>query len=254
MKHGDFTELAKNYIHRPAYSRQIINAILQHVNPDMDSSFNCTDVGAGTGKLTKVLLEMDINVEYVVEPNDKMRKEGIAYTQGFPAKWRKGTGEATGLSSNSFNWVTMGSSFHWTDPAKSLREFHRILKPGGYFTAIWNPRNIKSSPLHQKIENIIYSKIPSMKRISSGSTNTKNWDEILVSTGHFKDVVFMEFDHAEIMSKERYMGVWKSVNDIRVQAGGYLFNKILELIEREIAGLEEVPVPYKMRAWTVQKK
>ena len=37
----------------------------------------------------------------------------------------------------------MGSSFHWADTLQALEEFHRILRPGGFFTAIWNPRLLK---------------------------------------------------------------------------------------------------------------
>ena len=34
-----------------------------------------------------------------------------------------------------------------------------------------------------------------------------------------KDLVFMECNHEEVMAKERYMNIWRSVNDIQVQAG-----------------------------------
>ena len=252
MKQGDFTELAKSYINRPAYSYQIINALLKYMEYDKNN-FTTADVGAGTGKLTKVLLEMGVNVSHAVEPNDQMREEGINYTKAFSTKWLKGSGEITSLDNNSVNWLTMASSFHWTDPAKSLPEFSRVLKPGGYFTAIWNPRNIASSKLHTEIEDIIYQIAPNIQRVSSGSkSHTKNWDEILISTGHFKDVIFMEVDHTEIMSIERYMGAWRSVNDIRAQAGEEKFSLILKTIEDKIKHLQEIAVPYKMRSWTAQ--
>lgn len=254
MKQGDFTELAKSYINRPAYSLQIITAILKYMDYDKQTKFTVADVGAGTGKLTKVLLEMGLNVPFAVEPNDQMREEGINYTSGHPIKWLKGSGEVTNLENNSVNWLTMASSFHWTDPTKSLPEFSRVLKPGGYFTAIWNPRNIGSSKLHTEIEDIIYKISPNIQRVSSGSkSHTKNWDEILTSTGHFKDVILMEVDHTEIMSINRYMGAWRSVNDIRAQAGEEKFNLILKTIEDKIKHMKEITVPYKMRAWTSQK-
>lgn len=253
IKHGDFTELAKQYINRPAYSTTIIKAILNYMETYKKEQIKIADIGAGTGKLTKVLLQMGLDVT-AVEPNDKMRGEGIEYTKGYNVKWYKGSGEFTGLQDNSYNWVVMASSFHWTDPQKSLPEFSRILKNGGYFTAIWNPRNIEVSELHTKIENIIYSNVPNIKRVSSGAkNNTNKWEEILISTGHFDDVIFMETDYLENMTQERYMGAWKSVNDIRFQAGEEKFKVILDLIEKEIQDLDVIPVPYKMRAWTAKK-
>src|SRR4051812_28022659 len=109
MKQGDFTELAKNYINRPAYSLQIINAMLKYMdfNKKTDS---VADVGAGTGKLTKVLLDSGLNVPFAVEPNDQMREEGVIYTAGHNIKWVKGSGEITNLDSKSVNWLTMASS------------------------------------------------------------------------------------------------------------------------------------------------
>ena len=254
MKQGDFTELAKNYINRPAYSVQIINAMLRYMNYEKEKNFSIADVGAGTGKLTKVLLDMGLYVQFAVEPNDEMRSEGIISTSNYNVRWLKGSGEETGLQSSCINWLTMASSFHWTDPAKSLPEFSRVLKPGGFFTAIWNPRNITSSKLHTEIEDIIYDAAPNIQRVSSGSkSHTKNWEEVLISSGHFKDVIFMEVEHFEIMSIERYMGAWRSVNDIRAQAGEEKFNLILRTIEEKIKDLGEITVPYKMRAWTAQK-
>ena len=48
------------------------------------------------------------------------------------------------------------------------------------------------------------------------------------------------------------MNTWKSVNDIQVQAGEEGFRRILGKIERIIADLDTIEVPYRSRAWTVQ--
>jgi hypothetical protein len=55
------------------------------------------------------------------------------------------------------------------------------------------------------------------------------------------------------MTKERYMNVWRSVNDIQAQAGPERFEQILLMIEQLIAPLEDLVVPYKMRSWTAQR-
>lgn len=254
MKQGDFTKLAKQYINRPAYSELLLSNILKTMDFDKKKeNFTVVEVGAGTGKLTKMLLEMGLNV-IAIEPNDAMREEGIEYTKEFSTvQWKKGSGEETTIEPNIADWVIMASSFHWTDPKKSLPEFSRILKNDGYFTAIWNPRNIKISALHSKIEDNIKTIIPELKRVSSGSQSTQEWEYVLVSTGDFKECIFMETDHQENMTKERYMGAWHSVNDIQAQAGVDRWRKILEMIENEIKNLEIIDVPYKIRAWTVKK-
>ncbi|MBI1841776.1 MAG: SAM-dependent methyltransferase, partial [Verrucomicrobia bacterium] len=82
---------------------------------------------------------------------------------------------------------------------------------------------------------------------------TRDWAAELVSTGHFEDVVFIEARHQIAMSHERYLGAWRSVNDIQAQAGPDLFEKILKEISVLIEPLPEVIVPYRTRAWTARR-
>ena len=151
----------------------------------------------------------------------------------------------------------MASSFHWTDHNKSLPEFSRVLKKDGYFCVIYNPRNIKISKLHSRIESNIEDIVPNLKRVSSGSrTNAKEWEYILTSNiegkQYFKDCIFMQTDYEEFMSKERYLGAWDSVNDIKFQAGDR-WSEVLDMIKDEIKDLDQIVVPYKMNAWLVKK-
>lgn len=253
MQLGDFSNLAKQYIHRPAYNEHLLKTLLLYTGYLQKPEFTVADVGAGTGKLTRMLLEKGLPVT-AVEPNESMREEGIKYTGQFKISWLAGTGEQTGLPDGSVDWLIMASSFHWTDPGKSLPEFHRVLKPGGYCSALWNPRNIESSEFHSRIERKIYEIAPNIRRVSSGSkANAKKWEEVLVSTGHFANVIFMEVDHLEVMSRERYLGAWNSVNDIQSQAGPENWARILAMIEQETGHMDVIEVPYKNRVWTAQR-
>lgn len=254
MKHGDFTALAKEYVNRPGYSLDVLTVIGRYAHMERDG-FRVADVGAGTGKLTECLAAIGLS-GCAVEPNDAMREEGIKAFKGNSAfKWSNGRAEETGLPDHSVDWVIMGSSFHWTDNSLALKEFHRILKPGGLFTAIWNPRDIQGQPLHEKIEEMIYNEVPNMTRVSSGSQGKiADIDNILTSDEHFGHLFFVEAKHEVAMSRERYLGIWRSVNDIRVQAGEEKFAQIMEHIEAIIAPYDEIVVPYKSRAWTVVAK
>lgn len=63
--------------------------------------------------------------------------------------------------------------------------------------------------MHQRIEDVVYSEVPGMKRVSSGKTvTTEEMKEKLLSGGYFKDILFMEASHTEIMTKvHEYMEV-----------------------------------------------
>jgi SAM-dependent methyltransferase len=252
MQQGDFTTLARDYIHRTGYSPDVLELILAQVargKPQIVAA----DVGAGTGKLTENLIAIGLH-GYAVEPNDAMRAEGQRLCGAErPFAWSRGSAEVTGLADGSVDWVLMGSSFHWTDPSRSLPEFHRILKPGGFFTAAWNPRDIQSSEFHRGIEQEIHERLPNLKRVSSGSQPyTQGLEQTLVSTGHFSRLVFCEAAHQVRMTPERYLGAWRSVNDIQAQAGPEAFEALLAAIAERVSQLAEVVVPYRTRAWTVQ--
>ena len=149
----------------------------------------------------------------------------------------------------------MGSSFHWVDSNRGLPEFHRILQPGGHFTCLWNPRNIRDNEFHQGIEARIHEIVPNIKRVSSGAQkHTLDWNDVLPSTGHFEDVVFVEGLHEVHMTPDRYLGAWKSGNDIQVQAGPERWPKVLDAIAECIEGLETVVVPYRTRSWTARRR
>lgn len=251
MKHGDFTELAKFYVDRPGYSLVLLNYIKTYIRDTLGRDIVVADVGAGTGKLTENLEQIGL-AGYAVEPNDAMRQEGMNLFAGKNTfEWRSGSAESTGLPDECVDWVLMGSSFHWADAPRATEEFRRILRPGGFFTAVWNPRDIQRSDIHRKIEDMIYKEVPGMKRVSSGSVITT---EMMVQKAgdHFRDLIFMECMHDELMSKERYMNIWRSVNDIRVQAGEEGFRRILDNIGDILKDYSEISVPYKSRAWTAQ--
>lgn len=250
MKQGDFTGLAQDYaMSRPDYSATLLRALL-----GVAQARTVADVGAGTGIWSRMLAESGLDC-HAVEPCGDMRKEGKTHTARLNVEWHDGSAEATGLADGQVDWVTMASSFHWTDPAKSLPEFHRILIPGGSLTVLWNPRNISGHPLHEEIEQMIHDMVPNLKRVSSGnSKHTSDWKEVLISTGHFNNVIFMEANHEIAMSQERYLRAWRSVNDIQAQAGPELFDIIMARIGERIKHLDKVVVPYKTRAWTVRAR
>ena len=253
MKHGDFSTLAQWYGNRPGYSPAVVRMLAAYTGASR-SGTPVADIGAGTGKFTENLAEAELGPIVAVEPNDEMRAHGVSYTSGRGIEWRKGSAEQTGLDSGAFGWLTMASSFHWTAPEKSLPEFHRVLRSGGFFTALWNPRALEKSALHTRIEQRIYNIAPEIQRVSSGSAeHMKGVGDTLIATGHFRDVVFVEAEHEVFMSRERYLDTWRSVNDIQVQAGPERFARILEAIREEIATLPEIVVPYRTRSWTARR-
>lgn len=251
MKLGDFTEMAQYYGYRIGYDQVCLEYIRNHIMKTLGvDSLRVADVGAGTGKLTMALTELGMT-GYAVEPNAAMRREGMKnFENQIAFTWSEGTAEKTNLPDHCVDWVLMGDSFHWADSILAVAEFKRILKPGGFFTAIWKPRNIVSSELHQKIEEIVYQELPDLKRVSTGNSFTMEW--MKERLGDTQTLVYMETDYEVTIPVERYMNIWRSVNDIQVQAGEEAFARILKNIEDFLHSRKEIAVPYKTKAWTAR--
>jgi SAM-dependent methyltransferase len=83
------------------------------------------DLGAGTGKLTRLLVERFARV-VAVEPEETMRRLTPA-----PAEVLPGTGEETPLPDGSVVAVFCGESFHWFDWTRAFAEIVRCWSPAG---------------------------------------------------------------------------------------------------------------------------
>jgi ubiquinone/menaquinone biosynthesis C-methylase UbiE len=254
MKLGDFTGLAADYAKfRAGYALHVATAILTYVRVDAHQ-IDAADVGAGTGIWTRILAARGLRSIVGIEPNDDMREQGIRTSQGSGILWHKASAEATGLPDCSVDLVTMASSFHWADFEKTCEEFQRILRPGGAFCALWNPRLIEANPLLVEIEAQIAQLKPGLQRVSSGRAGvTEKLTDLLSGKPQFADVLYLEGRHSQRQTPEQYMGAWRSVNDLQVQLGPELFRQFVDQTERRIAGLEFIETTYLTRAWLARR-
>jgi SAM-dependent methyltransferase len=93
------------------------------------------DLGAGTGAMTKLLLERADHV-IAVEPDERMLEMLALNLPHVTAV--TGRGEAIPLPDASVDAVLASSSWHWMDPEQTLREVARVLAPGGVLGAVWS--------------------------------------------------------------------------------------------------------------------
>lgn len=213
------------------------------------------DIGSGTGIWTRMVHNEGVRSTIAVEPNDDMRNAAIADSRDLSIQWLAGSAEQTGLPDGSADWLTMASSFHWADFAVATREFHRVLRPAGRFTALWNPRLVELNPALVEIEAHLKSLGPGIKRISSGRSGiTETLTDQLWASPYFEDVVYIEGRHVINMTKDRYIGAWRSVNDLQVQLGSKKFGEFLAFVERRISGMEQVEATYLTRAWSARRR
>lgn len=149
-----FDDRVENYVkYRPRYPREILPFLEEAIG--LSPAWQVADIGAGTGFLAERFVEFGCDV-VGVEPNDAMRAAGDVHLSGF-ANFRSAPGraEATGLPDGSVDLVTAGQAFHWFDPTAARQEFARILRPPGWFVAVWNTRPRTASAVADAYEAIL---------------------------------------------------------------------------------------------------
>ena len=136
---------------RPGYPATAVDWLLTELGFAEPPSGCVLDVGAGTGKLTRPLLERGLRV-IAVEPVAGMR--AVLERTAPAAEIRAGQAEALPLRAAEVDGVVAGQAFHWFANAAALSEFARVLVPHGRLALAWNRRDLEQ-PLQAALERLI---------------------------------------------------------------------------------------------------
>jgi SAM-dependent methyltransferase len=122
-----FVDVADAYERgRPEYTPAVAEAIA--VELQLAPSARVLDLAAGTGKLTRALLGVGLDV-IAVEPQAQLREILAAGVGG--ERVLDGLAEEIPLPDASVAAVTVADAFHWFDQVAALREIRRVLVAGG---------------------------------------------------------------------------------------------------------------------------
>jgi SAM-dependent methyltransferase len=130
---------------RPSYPQEAVDWLVSRTG--LAPGRAVADVGAGTGKLTRLLAATGARV-VAVEPVAEMRVliTGVEVLDG--------TAEALPLADASVDVVAVAQAFHWFDHDRALPELHRVLRPGGWLALLWNSRDL-DHPIQRRVEALL---------------------------------------------------------------------------------------------------
>lgn len=117
---------------RPDYPAAAIDCALDGLGDP--GALTVADVGAGTGISSRLFADRGCRV-VAVEPNSAMQAMAPPHDR---VQCVTAPGERTGLDDASVDVVVCAQAFHWLDARAALREFRRILVPGGRVALLWN--------------------------------------------------------------------------------------------------------------------
>jgi SAM-dependent methyltransferase len=193
------------------------------------------DLGAGTGKLTRLLVPTGAAV-LAVEPVPEMRAELERRVPGIAALG--GTAERIPLADRYLDAVAVGQAFHWFNADAALREIHRVLKPGGGVALIWNARDERDA-LQAGLSEIIdplEGDTPRRKQ--------RNWKTMLADSGLFERTERLLFEHAQVLDEQGVVDRITSISFIAAAAPGVRAD--VEARVRALVANEAMPIrlPY----------
>jgi SAM-dependent methyltransferase len=125
-----FGEVAEEYDRwRPSYP----TAAVDWLAPAAPA--RVADVGAGTGKLTELLLARGLEVESV-EPDERML--AVLARNNPAARLHRSTSAQIPVEDGALDAVLVADAWHWFDPEPTIAEVRRVLKAGGWLGLVWN--------------------------------------------------------------------------------------------------------------------
>jgi SAM-dependent methyltransferase len=183
---------------RPGYPAALLDAL------PLGADAEVLDLGAGTGKLTRVLAGHYRRV-VAVEPLDGMRtilERVVPAAQSLP-----GSAESIPLPDSSVDGVFAGQAFHWFANDEAVAEIARVLRPGGALCLIWNEPT-DASPLpepYRAYQRELHA--PALATLRSGPS----WAEV-IGRGPFGDLHEVSVAHEQIQDRVGVLEFAQSVS------------------------------------------
>lgn len=136
---------------RPEYPLEAVQWMLQPV-AGAGGGIRAVDVGAGTGKLTRALVALEVET-VAVDPDPAMLATLRERVRGVPTF--VGAAEHLPIPDASVDAVVLGQAWHWVEPVAGSAETARVLRSGGVLGLIWNIRD-ESVPWVRRLTRIMH--------------------------------------------------------------------------------------------------
>ena len=196
------------------------------------------ELGAGTGKLTRVLVSLGHDV-HATDPDAAML--AIHEEQVPDVRTAVASAEEIPLPARSVDAVIAAQAFHWFDLDRALPEIARVLRPGGRLCLVWNERN---------------EKIPWVRRLGTliGTQEQLNDPaQALIFSELFGFVEEREFSHWQTVDRKSIQDLVLSRSNVAVldaEGRAAKLAEVLAFYDDYGRGMDGMQLPYVTRCFT----
>ncbi len=190
------------------------------------------ELGAGTGKLTRVLVGLGHDV-HATDPDQAMLRILEEKVPG--VRTAVASAEQIPLPDGSVDAVIAAQAFHWFDLDRALPEIARVLRPEGRVCLLWNQRN---------------EKIPWVRRLGTligTQEQLRDPAQALIFSELFGFVEDHEFSHWQTIDRRSIQDLVLSRSNIAVldQAGrDAKLAEVLAFYDEFGRGMDGMQLPY----------
>ncbi|MFL5796773.1 MAG: class I SAM-dependent methyltransferase [Actinomycetota bacterium] len=200
-----FQQAAEEYRRgRPGYPEEAVRFLAEVLG--LGPGRRVLELGAGTGKLTRLLVPTGARV-IAVEPVPAMRAALVADVPGAAAIG--GRAEAIPLADGSADAAVAAAAFHWFDGPAALRELHRVLRDDSVLAVAWNARDEERSELWRRVTEVM-----ALYRGDAPSYRSMEWRRAFDATDLFTPLQTLSFPYEHETTRDGALDRVSSVSFI----------------------------------------
>jgi ubiquinone/menaquinone biosynthesis C-methylase UbiE len=231
-----FDQVAEQYDrYRPAYSEQLIDALIEKTG--IDSKSRLLEIGSGTGKATCMLAERCLQV-HCIEPGANLIKVAQNHLRNYPGvTFENTTFEQWEILEGAFDLVYSASAFHWVSKESGYLRVARALKSGGYIALFWNNNADPQNDFWMEIDRIYKRCAPELQKYPRTlEEHIQIGEDEIKKSGLFEYRMTGRYPWQQSYSTEQYIGLLNTHSShllLSEENRKCLYKGIAEVIERQ---------------------
>lgn len=191
---------------RPGWPTEVLDVA------GVSSAATVLDLGAGTGKLTRLLVPRFSRV-ISVEPDAAMRDLLSALCPS--TEVLAGSADDIPLAAASVDAVFVAEAFHWFDNERALAEIARVLKPRGALVLMWNLPAGPTAPSIAAAEQLLIDRAPAGLAHDPVDLNTRRYASgewrVAFEDSPFEELREVRFPNPQTVDREALVAFFESM-------------------------------------------